>query len=100
MTILALTLLTFSLQANPFACKIKNQKKARRPGKHQSAPTFVGYAIMENQQFAIVQLNKNQYIVKQGESIGRVKIIRFTADSLVYEENDGIFSVPIYHHRP
>lgn len=81
--------------ANPFACSMK-QQKAQKPGTDQTRLSYVGYARMENQQFAIIQLKNNQLILRKGESAGNVKIIRFTSESLVYSEDDVVFSIPIY----
>jgi len=91
------------LTANPFACRI-TQRKAQKPGKNQTSLSYVGYAQIENQQFAIIQLKNNQLILRKGESAGTVRIIRFTSDSLIYSENDTIFSIPIdpeqQNHNP
>lgn len=85
------------LTANPFACRLQKQK-THKPGKHNTALVFVGYAKMENQQFAVIQLKNNQYILKSGESIGGIRVIRFTSESLVYRENNAIFNIPLHRH--
>ncbi len=95
----AIIAFSWHLQANPFSCKL-NKQKTSRPDKHQTTLSFIGYASMENQRFAIVQVKKNQYILKKGESVEDIKIIRFTSESLVYKENDTIFSIPINPNKP
>ncbi|MBU2648743.1 hypothetical protein KKI24_28810 [bacterium] len=82
------------LQANPFSCKIKKDPVPKREQKTVDL-SFMGYAIMENRRFAIIQLNNRQHILKQGESMGPITIIEFSADTLSYRINGTVFKTPI-----
>ncbi|MFH2132460.1 MAG: hypothetical protein ABIK68_18940 [bacterium] len=82
------------MKANPFSCKIKKDPVPKREQKTADL-AFMGYAIMENRRFAIIQLNNRQHILKQGESIGAITIIQFSADTLFYRINGTVFKTPI-----
>ncbi|NQU64717.1 MAG: hypothetical protein HQ517_10625 [SAR324 cluster bacterium] len=108
------------IQANPFSCKIekdttkiegetkektevkakekgKTEKKAKEKTKEKASIdlVFMGYAIMENQRFAVVQLNNKQHLLQNGESLGAIKIIRFSTNSLYYQVGSTVFNEPI-----
>ncbi len=89
--------LTFNLceaQANPFSCKIGNSdSKTEETDKINLA--FMGYAIMEKQRFAVVQLKNRQHILKNGQTLGAIKIIRFSPNSLYYQVGSTVFREPI-----
>lgn len=87
------------LQANPFACQLRLQKP-NKPEKQPVTLSYVGFADFEQQRFAIIQIRNNQFILKQGESVNRIKIVRFSADSLVYQDRDNLISIPISSGRP
>ena len=113
--VLSVTFNTWHLKANPFAYKkgkvvvkkrgkvvVKKRGKVVVKKKDQKKINleFIGYAIMEDQRFAIVQLNNKQHILKKGESLGEIKIIRFSADSLTYQIGSIVRSVPINRFKP
>ena len=105
--VLSVTFNTWHLKANPFAYKkgkvvVKKRGKVVVKKKDQKKINleFIGYAIMEDQRFAIVQLNNKQHILKKGESLGEIKIIRFSADSLTYQIGSIVRSVPINRVKP
>jgi hypothetical protein len=97
--ILAVTLRPVNLSANPFANNLgKVINKKEDPKTIDLA--FKGYAIMENQRFAIIQMNNQQHTLKIGEFLGKIKIIRFSVDALYYQIGSHVYRAPINGDKP
>ncbi len=97
--ILFMTLISFDLSANPFASKIK-KVVIKKEDLTTIDLAFRGYAIMENQRFAVVQVDNRQHILKNGESLGRIKVIRFSANALYYQIGSRVYRAPIDSDKP
>ena len=50
---------------------------------------------MKKQQFAIVQIGKSQYTVKQQDKINEIQVLEITPDTLTYMQNRQIYKVEI-----
>ena len=97
--ILSVTYIPFNLLANPFASKIE-KVAIKKEDLSTVDLTFRGYAIMENQRFAVVQVDNRQHILKNGESLGRIKVIRFSVNVLYYQIGSQVYRAPISSDKP
>jgi len=97
--ILAVTIRPVSLPANPFANNM-GKVMTKKEDPKTMVLSFRGYAIMENQRFAVIQVNNQQHTLKIGESLGKIKIIRFSVDALYYQIGSHVYRAPINKDKP
>ncbi len=101
LTIITTLAITFGqAYANPFACKTGKQTIQKKTVTPAVDLAFMGYAIMENQRFAIIHLNKREHLLRKGEVVEGIKVIRFSSESLVYQQNSTIRIIPIKRDWP
>jgi len=98
--VIALAIIFGQVYANPFACKTGKQTVRKKVVKPMTSLTFIGYAIMENQRFAIIHIKKKEHLLRKGEVVEGIKVIRFSSESLVYQQNNTIRIIPINRDWP
>ncbi len=96
----ALAIIFGQVYANPFACITGKQTVRKRVVKPTEDFAFMGYAIMENQRFAIIHIKKREHLLRKGEVVEGIKVIRFSSESLVYQQNNTIRIIPINREWP
>jgi hypothetical protein len=96
----ALAIIFGQVYANPFACKTGKQTARKKVVKPTENIAFMGYAIMKKQRFAIIHIKKREHLLRKGEVVEGIKVIRFSSESLVYQQNNSIRIIPINRDLP
>ncbi len=87
-------LIISSLVANPFSCKIPKTAKSKKEINLEDL-SYKGYALLDNQHFALIQIGKQQYALKTGDKVKSIKILKITANHLDYQYNKAIYTIKL-----
>ncbi len=71
--------------ANPFSAKIKQQIQSEKEEVSITKVNYQGYMIINNETFAIVQLNGEQFTIKEGEQSNEIQINKISENQIQYQ---------------
>lgn len=83
-----------TISANPFACKINKEfpiQKKTTPRKI----VYKGYALIDREKFAFVELNDKQYTLTKGQKLKNLIVLKISPESVRFSIDNKVFDISI-----